>query len=642
MTNNNVAMAECSAVERLELYTNLKFSPGSAVLWLAITFAFMMTATTANAAVFTVSNTSNSGAGSLRQAVLDANANPGADSIAFSPTIFNQLQVITLQGEIPVTQELQINGSTGRQVWISGSGAGRIFNVTNANLEVSNIMLVSGSALNQGNGGAILVNGGTTTVLNSTFYANNAFGDGGAIYVQSGTLNVNNATFYGNTAQNGAGIYVDGASSTANIVSCSFAGNSVNNTGGGLRTFGAAAVSLRNSAFGSNIGSQPDIAGAVTSLGYNMISNTAGAVISGTTTGNQLNVNPQFAAFNDYGGKTWTLAIQPTSPAIDAGDPSQAAFTDQRGTRRNTDGNTNGVAGVDIGAFEQQRSAFDVEGDGSADLAVTRSEAGNFTWFGGFRQVESRPEMLSPTPNRLSVVTFGLSTDVQAPADYDGDGRMDPAVFRPTTGIWYIQRSTLGFAAMQWGLAGDVPVPADYDGDGKADIAVFRNGEWFIFGSNTGYTGSFQLGASGYFAVPADYDGDLKADPAVFFNGTWIVKKSTGGQLVESFGVPNDVPVPADYDGNGSANLAVFRPVNGTWYITRPSGGYDAAPFGLATDKLVPGDYDGDGKVDIAVWRANTNSNRGEWYINQSRDGFILANFGFSTDYPVASARVNP
>ncbi|HUR97396.1 MAG TPA: hypothetical protein VMZ26_04930, partial [Pyrinomonadaceae bacterium] len=52
--------------------------------------------------------------------------------------------------------------------------------------------------------------------------------------------------------------------------------------------------------------------------------------------------------------------------------------------------------------------------------------------------------------------------------------RADIAVFRPSTGVWYLLRSTAGFAAAQFGLNGDVPMQADFDGDGRAEIAVFR------------------------------------------------------------------------------------------------------------------------------------------------------------------------
>ena len=73
-------------------------------------------------------------------------------------------------------------------------------------------------------------------------------------------------------------------------------------------------------------------------------------------------------------------------------------------------------------------------------------------------------------------------------ADYDGDHRADIAVYRTTTGEWFIRRSSdLALIQVAWGAPGlaDVPVPGDYDGDGRADVAVYRalTGEWFVRGS---------------------------------------------------------------------------------------------------------------------------------------------------------------
>ncbi|MGI8812869.1 MAG: FG-GAP repeat domain-containing protein [Pyrinomonadaceae bacterium] len=64
------------------------------------------------------------------------------------------------------------------------------------------------------------------------------------------------------------------------------------------------------------------------------------------------------------------------------------------------------------------------------------------------------------------------------PADYDGDGKTDPAVFR--SGVWYILSSLSGSARYEyWGLSSDILAPADHDADGRADVAVYRNGAWY-------------------------------------------------------------------------------------------------------------------------------------------------------------------
>ena len=107
--------------------------------------------------------------------------------------------------------------------------------------------------------------------------------------------------------------------------------------------------------------------------------------------------------------------------------------------------------------------------------------------------------------------------------DFDDDGKADLAVFRPSSGDWFIRNSTSNFTTSvvrQWGLLGDVPVPGDYDGDGTADLAVWRpsSGIWFILQSSTSFATSqaIQFGVSTDVPVPGDYDGDGKTDPAVY------------------------------------------------------------------------------------------------------------------------------
>ena len=56
--------------------------------------------------------------------------------------------------------------------------------------------------------------------------------------------------------------------------------------------------------------------------------------------------------------------------------------------------------------------------------------------------------------------------------DFDGDGRSDVSVFRPSNGVWYLLNSNTGFTSVPFGISTDKIVPADYDGDGKTDVSI--------------------------------------------------------------------------------------------------------------------------------------------------------------------------
>ncbi len=240
----------------------------------------------------------------------------------------------------------------------------------------------------------------------------------------------------------------------------------------------------------------------------------------------------------------------------------------------------------------------------------------------------------------------GAQPTSNARADFDGDGRTDVSVFRPSEGNWYLNQSTDGFAAFNWGLAGDKLVPGDYDGDGKADAAVFRANDdpgaadFYILNSN-GFTFSgISWGVTGDVAVSGgDYDGDGLDDVAVFrpSDGTWYIRRSSdAGAIVEPFGQDGDIPMAMNHDGDSMHNLAVFRPTENRWYVARntgvPAQNFDVFDFGADGDILVPADYDGDGRHDVAVFRPSN----GTWYIRRSSDDQTMTiPFGQAGDIPV-------
>jgi hypothetical protein len=374
--------------------------------------------------VITVTNTNDSGPGSLRQALADVN---DGDTINFAVTGTIGLT----SGELLVDKAITISGPGAENLAVNGNAKSGVFHVTGGNVTISGLTITNGNASGNGVGGGIYNDHSTLTVNNSTITGNvsggigndgqangaatlqinnsrisGSFGDaisnyaacvnhqcagyaavqinsssiagnGGygifsvaclenqcgqaSVQVDSSTLSANNGGIFAdprshlvlaNSTLSGNGV---GVGNYYNVSTSSISNSTLNesSTSGTDIQNGGGFVTINNTVLkvGPSGRSIVNAGGNVTSLGYNLSSDNGGGYLNGP--GDQINTDPLLGPLQDNGGPTFTHALLPGSPAINAGNPSfmPPPYYDQRGP--GYDRVRNGR--LDSGSFEVQQ-----------------------------------------------------------------------------------------------------------------------------------------------------------------------------------------------------------------------------------------------------------------------------------------------
>jgi CSLREA domain-containing protein len=237
---------------------------------------------------FTVNTTSDTDDGacdethcSLREAVNAANALSGDDTIAFS--LPPSSTIVLVSGQLPVISDaLTIDGSSAVNLVIEGADCpvyGRIFAIGNGTaVTINYLTLTKGFTIFYNEpGGAIYNNGGTLTVLRSTFVANfSSLDEGGAIYSEGGMLNISSSKFISNGA-----LYRGGAIASTGTMIIDYSTFEDNRSRGGGGIWNGGNTTISNSEFNNNevhatYGSFPVAnGGAIYNSGTMMISYSA-------------------------------------------------------------------------------------------------------------------------------------------------------------------------------------------------------------------------------------------------------------------------------------------------------------------------------------------------------------------------------
>ncbi len=633
-------------------------------------FILAISASGALAATFTITNTNDSGAGSLRDALMQANTNAQEDTINFDPAVFNVPRTITLtSGEIPITAEdmsgnnqigrlVTINGPGANLLTISGNNASRIFLLTanpghriqNANVVMSGMTLTQGngvsSALATGSGGAIYALNAAHLTLNSmVFRDNTGASNGGAMYLNgTRTLVINDSLITENLANTNGGMYINAESGSFVMKNTTISNNTAtdSHTGGIFVRRGDVEIKncqITGNAADRNVGGMNFYQSAIDMSDTIISNNSAGGSGGGLLIETSSSILRRVTISNNSGlnsGGGMVLENHDKFTMIDS------LVSNNSITNSQFSGSAAG-GGISISVFG---------GTNASTKIINTTISGNTARYAGGAIANGGRN----TQFINSTIVNNTVTDAGTSSNRGGGGIVDYCVLASCVGGPSDKYRVI--------LQNTIIANNNSPNNGPDLRNLFLSNGYNIIGNTQG-SGTSAANTGDLFNVNPQLDvladnggatkthAPLAGSPAINAGSNALAVDQDGNKLrYDQRGacfdriVGGTVDIGAfelgasgtckrarfDFDGDGKTDVSVFRPDQSQYFYLRSSDGVDRGfQFGSPSDTPVPADFTGDGKTDIAFFRPSS----GQWFVLRSEDeSFFAFPFGANGDIP--------